>query len=339
MACIELLVLIFFLNLEIIMVYQNGGQTGPKSLEGKRAAAKNALKTGAYSNVLMPNENPQDLEDMAAALVEQYGINCTVGHVKAQRASMALLQIKRVESFAAVKSGSALESIQARKTFCERVAIKEEFVQFLPKWYFEDDNYERSEARFYLAVFTEAKDLKERHTPSLMQTVKTDFKHLWAYLMGTNGAIERQMSFGERLVTVYKKSKPEFNLQALIDQVENHFEYELLWAKNERWYEAVLAEMKAEAGLSVATDEKLAKSLSRLNKQLDSELLWLERIREKRMQTLVIDNPDLVNQVLQAARIEIDGQSEVSQQRGTEDNSLGSNDSNDCDDDNECAAV
>jgi hypothetical protein len=322
-----------FLNLELIMSYQNGGQTGPKSLEGKRTAAKNALKTGAYSNVLMPNENPQDLEDMATALVEQYGINCTVGHVKAQRAAMTLLQIKRVESFAAVKSVSALESIQARKTFCERVAIREEMAQFLPRWYFEDEDYERSEARFYFAVSREAQDLKDRHTPSLMQTVKTEFKHLWSYLMGTNGAIEKQMGFGERLVTVYKKSKPEFNLQALIDQVENQFKYELLWAENERWYEAVLAEMKAEAALSVATDEKLAKCLSRLNKQLDSELLWLEQIREKRMQTLVIDNPDLVNQVLQSALIE---QNDVRQHRGIQDNSLGGNDS---DDDSDCAAA
>jgi hypothetical protein len=58
------------------------GQTGPKTLEGKKAAAKNALKSGAFSFSLLQGEDPQDIEDLAQGLMAQYGLDCTLGQLK-----------------------------------------------------------------------------------------------------------------------------------------------------------------------------------------------------------------------------------------------------------------
>ncbi len=266
------------------------GQTGPQTLEGKKVAAKNALKSGAFSFSLMPGESPQDIEDVTQGLMAQFGLDCTLGQLKAQRAAMSLLQIKRVERYVTSQGLAVMDNLAVRRIFCERVGLRASQAEVLPEEYFLQDEKFKKEAQFFLKVLAEAESLHERHTADLMLKVREEFKNLWLFVMGNNPRTIRDFNFGEKLATQYKQPHPTLNLRLLIDAVEEDYANELLWARNESRFESVLAGLLAEMMIGIQSEDKIHRTLSRLNKQLDSELLWLERIAAQNAQALVIQD-------------------------------------------------
>jgi hypothetical protein len=278
------------MNMKTTTELVKSGQTGPKTLEGKKVAAKNALKSGAFSFSLMPGESPQEIEDITQGLMAQFGLDCTLGQLKAQRAAMSLLQIKRVERYVTSQGLAVMDNLAARQIFCERVGLRTSQAEVLPEEYFLQDEKFKKEAQFYLNVLVEAESLHNRHTADLMLKVREEFKNLWIFVMGNNPKTIRDFNFGEKLATQYKQAHPTLNLRLLIDALEEDYAHELLWARNEARFESVLAGLLAEMMIGFQSDDKIHRTLSRLNKQLDSELLWLERLAAQNAQIQVIQD-------------------------------------------------
>ena len=265
-------------------------QTGPQTLEGKKVAAKNALKSGAYSFSLMPGEDPKSIEDLTQGLMAQYGLDCTLGLLKAQKAAMSYLQIKRVELYIANQGLAVMDSVAARQTFCERVGISGDLVRDVPEGYFLLGDEYSQKAQFYLSVVKEATALHDRHTIDLMQKVRTEFQNLWLYVMGENAVARGDFNFGFKLGALYKQAQPTLGLRRLIKEVEDNHFFKLMWARNEERYKSVMSALRSEYLMTIQSDDKIHRTLTRLNKQLDSELLWLERLALQKAQTLVIED-------------------------------------------------
>jgi hypothetical protein len=278
------------MNMKSTTEVVKAGQTGPKTLEGKKAAAKNALKSGAFSFSLLQGEDPQDIEDLAQGLMAQYGLDCTLGQLKAQRAAMSLLQIKRVERYVASQALAVMDNLAVRQIFCERVGIRVTKAELLPDEFFTEDEKFCQMANFYLNVLHEAQSLHDRHTADLMLKVREQFKNLWAFVMGGNPKTIRDFNFGEKLATHYKQPHPTLNLRLLIDALEEDYADELLWARNEARFKSVLSGLQAEMMIGIQSDEKIHRTMSRLNKQLDSELLWLDRLASQKAQPMMIED-------------------------------------------------
>jgi hypothetical protein len=270
-------------------VLVKAGQTGPTSAEGKKVAAKNALKSGAYSASLLPGESPQDVEDVTQGLMAQYGLDCALGFIKARSAAMSLLQIKRVEGYMANQGLAVMDSKAVREIFCERVGISSELVAHVPEGYFLEGDQFSKEAKYYMDVLKEAQKLHDANSPDLMQKVRTEFPNLWLYVMGDKAVARGDFNFGLKLGAIYKQSQPALCLRLLMKQVEDDCTYELLWARNEGRYESVMSGLRSELLMAIHSEDKIHRTLSRLNKQLDSEFLWLERLASQKAQTLVIE--------------------------------------------------
>jgi hypothetical protein len=277
-------------NANKTMELVKAGQTGPKTIEGKKVAAKNALKSGAFSFSLMPGEDPNDIEDLTQGLMAQYGLDCTLGQLKAQRAAMSLLQIKRVERYVASQTLAIMDNLAVRQIFCERVGLGISKAEFLPDDFFTQNEKYCKIANFYLNVLEEAQSLHDRHTADLMLKVREEFKNLWAFVMGSNPKTIRDFNFGEKLATHYKQPHPTLNLRLLIDKLEDDYADELLWARNEERFNSVLSGLQAEMMIGIQSDDKIHRTLTRLNKQLDSELLWLERVASQKAQPIMIED-------------------------------------------------
>ncbi len=63
-----------------------------------------------------------------------------------------------------------------------------------------------------------------------------------------------------------------------------------MWARNEERYKSVMSALRSEYLMTIQSDDKIHRTLTRLNKQLDSELLWLERLALQKAQALVIED-------------------------------------------------
>jgi hypothetical protein len=76
----------------------------------------------------------------------------------------------------------------------------------------------------------------------------------------------------------------------LIKEVEDNHFFKLMWARNEERYKSVMSALRSEYLMTIQSDDKIHRTLTRLNKQLDSELLWLERLALQKAQALVIED-------------------------------------------------
>jgi len=266
------------------------GQTGPKTLEGKKAAAKNALKSGAYSFSLMSGEDPKQIEDFTQGLMAQHGLDCPQGLMKAQKAAVTYLQIQRVERYVTSQGLAAMDNLRVRQIFCERVGISAKLVEEVPEGYFLLGDQFSKEAQYFLNVVDEAQDLHDRNTADLMQKVRSEFKHLWHYVMGENAIAKGDFNFGVRLGARYQQPQPTLSLRLLMQEVEDENVFELMWARNQERFQSVMSGLRAEMMLGIQSDDKIHRTLTRLNKQLDSELLWLERLASQKAQPIMIED-------------------------------------------------
>jgi hypothetical protein len=61
------------------------------------ASAKNALKSGVYSNQLMDGEDPELLQETIDALVKDFHVTTMYGYQMAQELAQAMLKMTRSE--------------------------------------------------------------------------------------------------------------------------------------------------------------------------------------------------------------------------------------------------
>ena len=110
---------------------------------------------------------------------------------------------------------------------------------------------------------------------------RTVYPNLWAEVMDRQ-AINPLQSLGERLLSRYGQPKPEFNLQALIEDYYKKYPFDILWGENHERYEMVFENMRAQALIEVSVRPDLSKVEMQLHRRRIEAIETIARLNSVR---------------------------------------------------------
>ena len=259
----------------------SSAQTGPKTAEGKAASSRNAIKLGVYSNALMPGESEQELQELNNALRESLNVQDGASEVLLRTISQSVLKTKRLHDAEVRLVQTHLARQESRKEFSYQANISPLLNDRLPDWYFNDDPEPKNRASVRYKAICEASVLKDNFKLEYSLQARTLFPNLWAEVMGRE-AINPRQSLGERLLARYGQPKPEFNLQAFIDDYYKKYQLDMLWGENHERYEMVIENLRAKALLEVIVRPDLVKVQMQLHRRSIEAMETIQRLNAAR---------------------------------------------------------
>ena len=131
-------------------------QTGPKTEEGKSKSAKNSLRFGIFSSVLLPSEDKQAVEGLIENLKTTFALTHGAGEVLASRYAHASLQLNRLQLAQLAIAEGKRYSHKSREKFCIDAGMYFRSAEEVPDWYFSEDQAPRAKALFIEAVANDA---------------------------------------------------------------------------------------------------------------------------------------------------------------------------------------
>jgi hypothetical protein len=244
------------------------------------ASAKNALKSGVYSNQLLEGEDPQLVQETIDALVRDFHVTTSYGYQLVQDLTQVMLKMNRHERWQCSLIESHMAKYQTRFEFAKHLELDMLGVSKLPDWYFDNCQKSRAKARKVYRAFAELDYLIKNHSADLMQRIKAALPDLWWYVMGTSEATEKVYTFSDRLSQYSKQSEPVLRLRDLKNHLEVKERHEILWAQSESRYEAVLSGLRAQVHMDLTTNPNLQRSevsLHRKKTDLIAQLMQISR--------------------------------------------------------------
>lgn len=259
-------------------------QTGPKTQEGKSKSAKNSLKFGIFSSVLLPGEDKEAVEDLIANLKTKFALTHGAGEVLASRYVHTSLQLNRLQQAQLAVAEGKRYSNKAREKFCVDAGMYFRSAEEVPDWYFNADQAPRAKALFIESVTNDAYLLKSHYSPDLMTLAKTKLPYLWEFAMGKEGDPRQKVhTLGTYLGAEFGSTQPQTNIQCLIKKLETDYKYELLWAQNLDRFEAIIRALDAQAILDTMTDANLVRAESLLHRRSQELLSTMHQLKQSQV--------------------------------------------------------
>lgn len=258
-------------------------ETSPSTAVGKNDPSRNALKRGIFTNALLDDEDPQDVEVIVDDLINRFDASDASGEISARRLVQTTLQIKRLNQAQLDYVEGYMQGETVRQEFCRQVGMTTLLGKDLPSWYFDSDADARKQARFLYKTLNETSHLRSSYSVDRMTRAKQLFPNLWFYLMGADGsAVQKVHSFGDRLGSLYKKATPCENLQALIDEIKSEHQFNLLWAQNEKRYESIVRGLRSQAMLDAMSNPNWARADSLFHRRSQELLQTLVSLKHEK---------------------------------------------------------
>ncbi len=246
-----------------------GVQPTDQHASEKKSAAYNALKSGIYSNALMPWESEAEVEQACQRLCQEFEVQGLAGYVLVRQFVHTTLQTARLERCQAITVANVLNTRSARQEFVEQAGLGNVAVDKIPDWYFSMDPEDHERAAFHRKVVAQARHLRDNHSPDLMLKVQATYPELWGKVMGV-GSTSRVYTFGEWITKQYGHSKPMGNLDALLERLSNDYWFDVLWYRNEDRFKAILNSIQAKAEITVTTDPNQQRGTVMLQRKMQS---------------------------------------------------------------------
>ena len=258
-------------------------ETSPSTAVGKNDPSRNALKRGIFTNALLDDEDPQDVEVIVDDLINRFDADDASGEICARRLVQTTLQIKRLNQAQLDYVDGYMQSETVRQEFCRQVGISTSLGKDLPSWYFTTEPKARKTARIFLIAVKEAKWLKKNHRVDLMIRAKEVVPELWSLLMGDDeGPIVKVHTFGERLASMYKKANAQENLQAFIEAMDNNHPYELMWAQSDQRFDSIVRGLRSKAMLDAMSNPNWARADSMYHRRSQDLLQTLVSLKHEK---------------------------------------------------------
>ena len=256
--------------------------TGAQLKELKKLGpAHNALKSGVYSNSLMPWEDKAEVDQVYESLCQEYGVKNASEEILVRQLVQVTLQTKRLERSQAMKVSKYLSNRHGRKEFQTRAGLLHISVDNLPDWYFAMDEADYQYTAKIARCLEQAKHLLENHSADLMMQVKSRYPELYAFVMGPVGPRHQMHTFGEWLTSMYKHQSPIMNIRELIKEMESDYAMELLWHENEERFLDVIESINAQVELDVQSNPNHMRQAVMLCRKTESLMDQLSDIRRK----------------------------------------------------------
>ena len=225
---------------------------GPQSERGRAVSSMNALRTGIYSNALLPGESQEEVDEMVEQLMRDWPDDGAEQRLSAKLYAQSALKSARLHAAEVALTNAKMHSSDVRRDFCLRADIPTESDSDLPGWYFDSDPVPRQEAMRLGRVVSQAEKLLGSSMMLFGSGARDLLPDLWEEVMGP-GVLVSKLNLVEKLSKRYPLSRPEEIVQAFIDDLRERFAYELLWAKQHLRFEAVMAGIRARIVIEVGT--------------------------------------------------------------------------------------
>lgn len=288
------------------MTYKSQG--GPRTQQGKATSSKNATKLGVYTNILMPGESQEEINELIEVFRETYGGANVEVEMMGRTYVQTLLKSRRLQEAEAAFINAQMHMQETRKEFCRQAGISPLLWDEVPDWFFCDDEKAKAEAMQCGLSMFEAMDLKKNYSLQLSQSARIQYPNLWKEVMGPQ-AINPKQGLGERLQMIYNTAHPVTNLQAYVEDCKQRHKYELLWVSNWRRYEAVIDGLRAKAILDAYSRPdwfKVENSMHRRRMEISQTLMTMQKL-----QALEVAASNVI-EVQSATSLTLDTSSEVS---------------------------
>lgn len=247
----------------------------------QKSTAYNALKSGVYSNSLMPWESEAEVEAASERLCNEFEIQGLAGYVLARQFVHTTLQIARLERSQAILIANVLKKKSARAEFAEQAGLGNVPVEKIPDWYFSLEPKDHQRAAYRRKCLIQARHLRDNHSADLMSKVQSVYPELWELVMEPgSGSRTRVYTFGEWITRLYGHPKPVENLNALVDKLAEDFKFDIIWYSNEERYKAILSSVQAKAEIDVTSDPNQLRASSMLQRKLQGLLIQLSEHRK-----------------------------------------------------------
>lgn len=258
-------------------------RTSPSTGVGKKDTSRNALKHGVFSNALLDDEDPEDIEAIVEEIKNRFDVDDYVGEICVRRFVQTTLQAKRSYRCQLVYAEGYMQSETMRQEFCRQVGLPSAVSQELPTWYFLKNTDFKLAASFIEDCLKEARHLYETYNADRLQKVQSLYPNLWEYLMGEDGKqSQRVLPFGDRLGKLYKKTTTHENLISLIEDIKNKHKYDLLWVANEQRFESIVMGLRAQAMLDTTSNPNWTRADSLFHRRFQDLLQTLVSLKHEK---------------------------------------------------------
>ena len=244
------------------------------------ASSKNALKSGIYANKLLEGEDPQQLQNTIDGLVQDFNVTNTIGYQLAQELAQVMLRMTRAERWRATLIAAHLAKHSTRVEFSHQLNLSVLGAASLPDWYFNDSQVDRGRAQSIYNAYIDLNYLIKNHSADRMMRVKAELPDLWVFVMGKSEATEKVYTFSDRLSRYSSKTDPVMRLKDLKTHILENYSHEVLWAKSENRYEAVLDGLRAQVQMELSANPNLQRdetALHRRKTDLIGQLMQISR--------------------------------------------------------------
>jgi hypothetical protein len=245
----------------------NQGQTGPKSPAGKAASASNSIKSGVFSQALMPWEDPKQFELLRKKLARQWDCKTQTQESLVRQLAMLFLRQERVARAISMKAQAYFSIHHHRIMFCENAGISQRLASELPAWFFTNEQAPREHARHLRRALAQAHSLMSNYSELGAIKAHLELPDLYEEVMGTRATLPRT-GIIEKLRSRFAMVDTKEDLQAFIDELNERHALELLWAKQPERLDAVAEYMRSQVVLQSSYNEGLLKAEMSMHRQV-----------------------------------------------------------------------
>lgn len=254
-------------------------QTGPRTVEGKEKSSRNAIKSGVYSTALMPDESPQDVEDSVQNIMHEFGLQGHAHEIVVRQFVHVTMQRNRLQKGLHKTLQHYFSSSRGIEHFCIEANLDPEFADKVPAWYFDSSSDQKVRSELIWQIWREALDLRANYSVELIQAAQSKLPKLWAHVMKNQSDANRiKYTLGEMIAFSFKQSRPEDNVQALIDSIEEKFQFELLWINNAQRFLLIIDSIQAQLTIEQMTDDRISAAESKLHKRFQELLTTIHQL-------------------------------------------------------------
>jgi hypothetical protein len=260
------------------------GQTGPKTDEGKRKAAKNALRNGIYAPGVVHEAEAERLKTLRESLYVLTQVSDVDDHpmlaIVIENIAMLHIRMARVLGVETQAMTFWYADLKVKGAFCKAAGLSYHDDVLVPDWYFGAvDVSEKREAQAAPRVLKQAKMLFNYAQPPQGLEHAANLADLRAF------AQEQLCAQGESMVQAITRHFDGVNfaarMRAMVSWFEREYAWELRWAANAARFEAIVARLRADAFGEILANDARQKLYASFSKQLLQQMALFEQMRAR----------------------------------------------------------
>ena len=236
------------------MSNKGGQSTGPKTVEGKAVASKNAQTHAIFTKEYLPWEDAKAHQQEFEQICVQYRAHDPIRQGLLRSIAQDQLMEERLSRAMRRKIEGMLASASIKRRFAQEAGQFINGADQLPMWCIAlEDDGNKAHALYLAKVQSEALSLKRQYSDAIVPLIEQHFPNLYDFVMKEQVV---KSSFLTVLGQRFKQNMPTLNLAALINHISEKYPYHIDWAANAHRFQIIIDGLQAQIEIEAMDLEK-----------------------------------------------------------------------------------